>query len=111
MNAEILKKYINKSINLQNIKNSKELEKFNIWCEYLPDPPEDFDEIEFRTNFKDKTISIDIVIQSGKIQRIMFASVDPKDPTLVKSLTQSELQEFLKERESDLINFFNYITQ
>lgn len=45
------KKYINKDLRLENVKNSNQLQTFGITCGHLPDPPEDFDEFEFTTDF------------------------------------------------------------
>ncbi len=108
---EQFQKYMDKNINLDNVKNSEQLEKFGISCEYLPDPPEDFDEFEFVTDFKGKNVSIGITIELGKIKKIMFGLIDPEKPDVIKAFNESEMEEFLRQKGDKLIQFFDYITQ
>ncbi len=109
---ERFRKYMGKDINLENIKNSNRLSAFGITCTYLPDPPCEFDEFEFSTDFNGQdNIVITVAIELGKIQRIMFSVADKRDPEVTRSLTESQVAELLLKKGDQLVEFFAYITQ
>ena len=104
------RKYIDKSLNTENTKNSSQLNLFGITGKHLPYPPEEFDEFEFSTDFAGQEIHIGVAVQMGKIKRIMFSLADKEDPDIVKGLTESQLKDLLAEKGDKLISFFEYIT-
>lgn len=108
---EQFRKYIGKKINLENVKNSQQLNIFEISCDTFLEPLEGFDEIEFSTNFYNQDIFIGVAVQTGEIKRIMFAIKDPEDPEIIKGLTETNIKELLKQKGEQLTNFFTYITQ
>jgi hypothetical protein len=104
------RKYIDKDLNTENVKNLGHLNAFGITGKHLPDPPEEFDEFEFSTDFSGQDIQIGVAVQMGKIKRIMLSLADKEDPDMVKGLTESQLKELLAEKGDQLIKFFEYIT-
>lgn len=108
---ERFRKYIDVDLNVENVKNSAQLETYGVECTYLPDPVEEFDEFEFRTDFGgEKNIVITFAIEMGKIKRLMFGEADKNNPDVVKSLTGSRLESFLSEKGEAMEKFFDFIT-
>jgi len=105
------KKYIDKYLKSDKVKDSSQLQTFGITCKRAPDPPEEFDEFEFCTDFSGKDVVIAPAVLSGKIKRIMLGFPDAQDPDIVRPLTESQLKEFLDQKGEQLIGFFDYITQ
>ncbi|OHE58362.1 MAG: hypothetical protein A2Z47_07555 [Thermodesulfovibrio sp. RBG_19FT_COMBO_42_12] len=105
------KKYIEKDIRLEHVKNIDQLKTFGITPQYVPDTPDEFEEFEFTTDFGEQTVSIGVAILSGKIKRVMLVFLDPEDPDNVKALSKSQLEDFLKQKGEKLIQFFEYIIQ
>jgi hypothetical protein len=105
------RKYFDETLNLESVKNSDRLRVFGVTCRYLPEPVEDFDELEFTTEFGDHDVLISIVVQSGKIKRIQFTLLDPENPDAVKGLKESQLKDLLTQKGDHLVEFFDYITQ
>ena len=105
-------KYLDKEINLKNIKNEDNLKNFGVKCRYLPDPPEEFDEFEFGFDFKgSQDVAFVVTIELGKIKRLLFGQVDPDNPDLFRPLPEETLHE-LAEGKGDLLSaFFDYITE
>ncbi|MEW5762235.1 MAG: hypothetical protein AB1776_03425 [Bacillota bacterium] len=105
------RRYLGCRLNLQNLKNDEPLRCLGIACTYAPDPPEDFDEFEFRTCFRgEDNVVITIALELGIIKRIMFGETDADNPDVVKSLTASRLDDFLAAKGDQLVRFFQYIT-
>ncbi|MEW6002779.1 MAG: hypothetical protein AB1638_09070, partial [Nitrospirota bacterium] len=105
------KKYIDKELKLANVKDSDQLETFGIICTTLPDPPEDFDEFEFTTDYGGQNVVIGVAVQEGKIKRVMFVLADEKEPDVLRPFTEAQLKDFLDQRGEQLVGFFEYITQ
>lgn len=106
------RRYIDKNLNTENVKNSSQLDAFGITCRYLPDPLENFDELEFTTDLGgQENVLIGVAVQSGKIKRIMFSPMDPKDPDIVRGLTEFQIKDFLGQKGDQLVSFFEYTTQ
>jgi hypothetical protein len=109
---ERLRKYIGSPISLENIKDAKSLKPFGVTCRYLPDPPEDFDEFEFVTDFEGTNdLGLMVMVESGKIKRIFFGVISPDDPDVVSVLTEPQLKNLLDQRGDTVIRFFDHITQ
>lgn len=105
------RQFIGKEIILDKVKNSNQLNVFGVTCTYLPDPPEEFDEFEFRTDFGGQNnIIITVATELGKIQRVIFAMTDEEDPEIARSLIEPQLEEFLAKKGEQLVKFFEYIT-
>jgi hypothetical protein len=105
------KKYIEKDIRLEHLKNADKLKTFGITPKYVPDIPDEFEELEFITDFGEQIVSIGVAILSGKIKRVMLVFFDPEDPDNVKGLSKAQLEDFLKQKGEKLVQFFEYITQ
>ena len=109
---ERLRKYIGSPINLENIKDTEKLRAFGFTCRYLPDPPEDFDEFEFVTDFKGTNdLGLMVTVESNSIKRVFLGLISPDDTDVVSALTEDQLKDFLDERSDALIGFFDYITR
>jgi hypothetical protein len=106
------RKYVDKSLNLGNVKNSNQLAAFGIICTSLPDPPEEFDEFEFNTGYSEQMdVVMGVAIELGKIKRVLFGLSDKNDPDMFKGMSESQLEEFLALKGDQLVGFFEYITQ
>ena len=108
---ERFRKFFGRELNAENIKDAGGIGSYGVRCTYLPEPPEDFDEFEFRTGSggKGDTV-ITVTVEMGKIKRIMFGAADEKNPDIVKSLTEEQLAVFLEDRGEQLAGFFTFIT-
>lgn len=104
------KKFLEKDIKIENIKNSNQLLTFGITTKYLPDAPDEFEEFEFTTDFGERTISIGVAILTGTIKRIMIGFTDPEDPDNIMALSKEQLEVFLNQKGEELVQFFEYIT-
>lgn len=106
------KRYMGREVNLDNVKNGSRLGGFGVKCTYLPDPLEDFDEIEFRTGFGGQdNIVVTITLEQGKIKRVMFSEADEKNPDVIKGLSEPRLAGFLAVEGARLAGFFDYLTE
>lgn len=108
---EKLRCFLGKTISAARAADSLYLDSLEIRSTYCPEVPEDFDEFEFRTPFGPTTIVITIAVEKGQIKRILFSKEDPTDPENITSLTSEELNAFLSQEESKLLNFFAYLTR
>jgi hypothetical protein len=107
-----LKKYLNRSINLQNIKNEKALEGFGFSCRYLPDPPDVFDEFEFKADLGGiENLALMITIESMAIKRLFFGAISSDNPDLITGLDEMQLQEIFRQSEVQLFRFLDFITK
>ena len=103
--------FSDRTVNLENIKNSGRLAEFGITCRYLPDPPEDYDEFEFGTDYKGKQdIGIMVTIELMQIKRLRFGLIDPDNPDIIRPIGDA-LDGFLDQKADTLLDFFNFITQ
>jgi hypothetical protein len=105
------KKFLEKHINFEHVKNSDKLLNFEITSKYVPDASDEFEEFEFATNYSERTISIGVAILKGKIKRIMLGFANPEDPDNVTALSKEQLEDFLNQNGEKLVQFFEYITQ
>jgi spore germination protein GerM len=103
---ERFRKYFDKTLNVKNIKNSDQLKAFGVTCKSLSEPLEDFDEVEFTTDFSNQVVLISIVVISSEIKRIQFTLLDPEDPDIVRGLAESQLKELLNQKGEQLAEFF-----
>ena len=109
---ERLKKYIGSPISLENIKDEEKVKAFGFTCRYLPDPPEDFDEFEFVTDFeRTNDLGLMVTVESMTIKRIFFGLISPDDPDVVSALSEAQLTNLLDQRSDTLFRFFDHITQ
>jgi hypothetical protein len=109
---ERLRKYIGSPIDLENIKDAENLKAFGFTCRYLPDPPEDFDEFEFVTDFEGTNdLGLMVTVELGNIKRVFFGLISPDDPDIVSALTEDQLKNLLDQRSDALIGFFDYISR
>ncbi|MDP2753009.1 MAG: hypothetical protein Q8P40_01250 [Nitrospirota bacterium] len=104
------KKYIEKDIRLEHIKNADKLKTFGITPQYVPDTPDEFEEFEFTTDFGKETVLVGIAVQLGKIKRVILGLTDPTDPDSFMALSKSQLEDFLNQKGEQLVRFFEYIT-
>jgi hypothetical protein len=105
------KKFLEKNIKLENVKNSDQLLNFGITTKYVPDTPDEFEEFEFTADYGGQAISIGVAILTGKIKRIMIGLTDPDDPDNLMALSKEQLEDFLNQKGEKLVQFFEYITQ
>ncbi|MGQ9825063.1 MAG: hypothetical protein ACUVSK_08720 [Desulfotomaculales bacterium] len=109
---ERFRPYLGKRINPEKIKGAEALlREFNVTCTYLPDPPADFDEFEFRTGFSaPQEVVITLAVEKGAVKRVMFGLAGGDDPEEIRSLPKEQLEEFLSRRGGQMEDFFAFIT-
>lgn len=85
---------------------------FRETCRYLPDPPEDYDEFEFVTDFGGgkQNLGFMVTIELMKIKKLLFGMISAEDPDAVRPLTEVEMEELLNARGDELVRFVEYIT-
>ncbi len=106
------KKFIDQHLHSENIKNSDQLSAFGVTCTTMPDPPEEFDEFEFKTAFSEHMDAvIGVAIEMGKVKRILLGLSGKNDPDSFMALSDTQLEEFLARRGDQLVEFFKFITQ
>lgn len=106
------RKFIDQGLNLENVKASDQLEAFGIRCTTLPDPPEEFDEFEFSTDYSEQmNVVIGVAIESGKMKRVLFGLSDKDDPDSFIGLSKTQLEQLLERKGDQLVRFFEFITQ
>lgn len=106
------RKFMGAGLNLERVKDAGGLKAFGVVCTYLSDPPEDFDEFEFRTGFNgEDDIVITVAVELGKIKRIIFSRTDDENPDVIRSLTGEQLEAFLSGKGEKLAGFFGFIAQ
>ncbi len=109
---ERFRKYIDRELKIGNVKNAELLEFHGVICTYLPDPIEEFDELEFRTSFQaENDLVVTIAVEMGKIKRVMFSAAKEEDPDDTRSLTEPEMVHILSARGEHLASFLELITQ
>jgi len=111
-NVERFKRFIDTTLNMDNIREKAHLlHMFGVECTYFPDPVEDLDEFEFKTDFEGEDIIICFAVERCRVKRLMFVHADTDNPEIVKSLSPAELENFLSERAEQMLNFYKYITK
>lgn len=81
---ELLRKYVGKTVNLENIRDADKLKTLGFVCRHLPDPPEDFDEFEFVTDLGElKNLGLMVTIELMKIKRVFFGLISPDNPDIL----------------------------
>ncbi len=106
---ERLKAVIGRRISLDCIKDRKALADFGIECSYLPDPPDIFDEFEFRMEWTGGRVSFLVAVEQDRVQRLLFGQVDEEDPDLFRPLPEETLSHFISEKGDELCAFFDHI--
>ncbi len=109
---EPLRDYVGKKIELNHVKDAKRLGDFGFTCRYLPDPPEDFDEFEFGTRIGDlDNLGLMVTVQSMKIVKMFFASIDPVNPDMVRGLSEEQLTYIFEHAQNKITGFLDFITE
>ena len=79
---------------------------------YVPDPPEDFDEFEFETNFGGiANLGLMVTVEKMAIKRIFFGVFSQKDPDVVTGLDEAQLERVFHRSGAQVNRFFDYITK
>ncbi len=105
------KNFLNKKINIEKLKDADKLNTFGVAVRYLPEFIEEFDEIEFGAELKNgQIIAFPITIEKFAISRMLFGKPKDENPEILLPLTEKEFQEFLEEKEKDIMDFFYYLT-
>lgn len=105
------KKYIGMDVNIEKLRDTERIKDFGIFCKYIPDSIEEFDECEFFIDPRMQDIILCVAILEGKIKRIMFVRTDQSDPEAAGPLSESQLKEILDKHGEQIVSFFTYITQ
>ncbi|MBW2107064.1 MAG: hypothetical protein JRI36_00145 [Deltaproteobacteria bacterium] len=109
---EELKKYIGRTVELDNVKDSARLKELGFTCRYLPDPPEDFDEFEFVADLGGfKNLGLMVTVESMTVKKIFFGLLSPDDPDVVTGLTEEQVQKVFADDADALAQFFEFITR
>ncbi|MGQ9531880.1 MAG: hypothetical protein ACUVTQ_03620 [Desulfotomaculales bacterium] len=107
---ERFRRYFEREVNVERAKDAGRLADFGVRGRHVPDPPEDYDEFEFTTEFEGREVLIMVTVARGRIQRILFTFIDPEDPELTRPLDQAALRKFLDAKGDRLAAFFEYVT-
>jgi len=106
------RQFLEKELDLDAIKNEKELLRWGIKIRYAPDPPDDFDEFEFGINYKaEQDVAFLIAVEKGKIARMLFGKTVKDNPDMLSPMNDQELSDLLKTKGSELIEFFDFVTK
>ena len=108
---EQFRRYLDRQLKTESVKEADKLAAFGITGRYLPDPPEDFDEFEFTTDFGGQTVVLLVTVEMGKIKRLLFSLADQEDPDITRPLTESQLHDFFTQKGTQLLGFLDYITE
>jgi hypothetical protein len=109
---ERFRRYIGSTVSLESIKDANGLASYGVTCRYLPDPPEDFDEFEFVSDFEGtKNLGLMVTVESMMIKRIFFGFISAEDPDVVSGLTDAQLTRLLDQQGDSFIRFFDFITR
>lgn len=105
------RQYLDRPLNIQNVKSAEKLAEFGVAGRYLPDPPEDFDEFEFDTRFQEfPNAGFSVAVENGAVKRIMFGFYDPDNPDVFRPMTEDDLAVFLSKHGETLTGFFGFVT-
>lgn len=108
---ERFRKFIDRDLNIENVKNEDLLGGHGVVCTYLPEPVGEFDELEFRTGFQAvNDLVITVAVEMGKVKRVMFSAAREEDPDDTRSLTGPEMERLLTEKGDHLARFLQLIT-
>ncbi|HID97325.1 MAG TPA: hypothetical protein EYP57_03935 [Thermodesulfobacteriaceae bacterium] len=109
---ELLRKYIDRELNLKHVKDTDMLTKYGITCRHLPDPPEVFDEFEFGIDFYgSQDAAFVVTVEKMRIVRMLFGFLDSDNPDILRPLPEERLELLVKERGRELQEFFDFISQ
>ncbi|MEW6327803.1 MAG: hypothetical protein AB1487_09485 [Thermodesulfobacteriota bacterium] len=109
---ERFRSYIGKTVVLERVKEAVAQNAYELAGRYLPDPPEDFDEFEFVTDWDgENKLALMVTVEMMKIKRIFFGILSPQNPDVVRGLSGTELKELLEKKGDAFISFFDYITR
>ena len=107
-----IRKYLDRPIILDNIKNVDALKRLGFMCRYLPDPPEDFDEFEFLADLAGiENLGLMVTVESMAVKRVFFGIVSPDDPDMVTGLDKEQVAKIFDVSGEALFAFFDYITK
>lgn len=105
------RKYLDTTLNVEHVKKDERLAAYGVTCTYLSDPLEDFDEVEFRTDFGgENNLVITVNVEQGRVKRVMFSLADENNQDLVGSLSEAQLADFLAQKGDTITGFLDYIT-
>ena len=108
---DALRKYVDLTVNLENIKHANRLKELGFACRYLPDPPEDYDEFEFVADLGGiENLGLMVTVETMKIKRIFLGIISPDNPDVVTGLSEPQVKRVFEQSESNLFQFFDYIT-
>ena len=105
------RQYLDRPLNFENVKMPKKLAEFGVAGRTLPDPPEDFDEFEFATDFQEfPNAGFTMAVEKGAVKRIMFGFYDPDNPDVFRPMSEDGLGDFLRRHGETLTRFFDFVT-
>ncbi|HIE12862.1 MAG TPA: hypothetical protein EYP63_05490 [Desulfotomaculum sp.] len=107
---EQFRQYIGKTLDVSKVKDEGLLAGYGLKGRYIPDPPEEFDEFEFTTDFAGQTVVLLVTVEKGAVKRMLLSYADPEDPDELRTMSETELQEFLSHKGGKLTGFFDQIT-
>ncbi|MBC7105137.1 MAG: hypothetical protein H5T97_04295 [Firmicutes bacterium] len=107
---ERFRRYFGREVVVGRAKDAARLAEFGVRGRHVPDPPEEYDEFEFTTEFGGRDVLIMVTVAGGRIERILFTRIDPEDPELTRPLDPDALRDLLAARGDRLAEFFAYLT-
>jgi hypothetical protein len=108
---ERFRNYIGKAVVLEKVKEAVMKNAYGLAGSYLPDPPEDFDELEFVSDWDgENNLALMVTVELMEIKRIFFGIASNEKPDVVRGLSDTELRELLERKGDVFVSFFDYIT-
>lgn len=109
---ERFRNYVGKTVVLEKVREAVAQNAYGLAGRYLPDPPEDFDEFEFITDWDgENKLALMVTVEMMKVKRIFFGISSPENPDVVRGLSTTELKGLLGKKGDAFVNFFDYITR
>jgi hypothetical protein len=109
---ERFRNYVGKTVVMEKVKEAVAQNAYGLAGQYLPDPPEDFDEFEFITDWDgENKLALMVTVEMMKVKRIFFGISSPENPDVVRGLSDTELKELLEKKGDVFVSFFDHITR
>ncbi|MDD5452217.1 MAG: hypothetical protein PHT49_10020 [Desulfovibrionales bacterium] len=109
---ERFRNYVGKTVVLEKVREAVAQNAYGLAGRYLPDPPEDFDEFEFITDWDgENKLALMVTVEMMKVKRIFFGISSPENPDVVRGLSDTELKELLEKKGGVFVSFFDHITR
>lgn len=103
--------YLDRKVIIDKLKDETELAAIGVVVRYLPDPPEDFDEIELALDFEGKSdVGLMITLVEGRIKKLLIGKFHEEDEDILLPLAEESIAHLLNLRGEQLLELFENVT-